>query len=162
MHVTAALLRQKKVAREQELMQPVIDKINKFMELWGAKHGYRFVFGTMAGGNIVMADRKYDVTTKVIQDLNEHYKKAMAGFRKEVGVMYQQREKKAKIYAVKHLRPQAFMGMGKPDVCRIKKMDDVKTTITFMRNKRISRSQLANAQTAGCGFTIVMASHRTR
>lgn len=66
---------QKKVAREQELMQPVIDKINKFMEIWGAQHGYRFVFGTMAGGNIVMADRKYDVTTKVIQDLNEHYKK---------------------------------------------------------------------------------------
>ncbi|HEX2958682.1 MAG TPA: hypothetical protein VHO70_17740 [Chitinispirillaceae bacterium] len=29
-------------------------------------------FGTIAGGNIVMADRKYDVTKKVMQDLNEH------------------------------------------------------------------------------------------
>jgi outer membrane protein len=67
-------IEQKKLTREQELMQPVIEKINKFMEVWGNEHGYQFIFGTMAGGNIVMADRKFDVTNKVIQDLNKHYK----------------------------------------------------------------------------------------
>lgn len=70
----ARIIEQKKITREQELMQPAIDKINKYMEVWGHDHHYDVIFGTMAGGNIIQANKKLDVTMEALHDLNEHYK----------------------------------------------------------------------------------------
>jgi outer membrane protein len=67
-------LQQKVSSREQELMAPVLQKINDFLQIWGHDHHYSMILGTLAGGNIVAADRKLDVTMKVLHDLNEKYK----------------------------------------------------------------------------------------
>jgi len=65
---------QKSMQREQELLQPVIEKINSFMAIWGKKNGYDLILGTMKGGNIVHANTDFNVTEKALRALNEHYK----------------------------------------------------------------------------------------
>jgi len=60
--------------REKELMDPVIKKVNGFLELWGRQHGYDLIFGTMTGGNILQADPKLNLTVSILKDLNEQYK----------------------------------------------------------------------------------------
>jgi outer membrane protein len=62
------------VSKRNEIMQPVVEKINGFLEIWGHEHKYAIIFGTTAGGNIVHADKKYDVTMPVLEAINEHYK----------------------------------------------------------------------------------------
>lgn len=60
--------------KEKELMDPVISKVNSFLDAWGKAHGYDLILGTMSGGNILQANSDLNVTSKVMKDINEHYK----------------------------------------------------------------------------------------
>lgn len=60
--------------KERELMEPVIRKVNAFLDLWGRKNGYDMVLGTLTGGNILQADPDLNVTARVLKDLNAHYR----------------------------------------------------------------------------------------
>jgi outer membrane protein len=62
---------EKSVRRENEVMGPVSQKINTMLEVWGRQHHYDIILGNMGSGNIVRADKKLDVTAKVIADLNK-------------------------------------------------------------------------------------------
>lgn len=66
------------IDKEKELMDPVVRKINSYMDLWGKEHGYTLILGTMSGGNILQADGNYNLTSKILKDLNETYKDAPA------------------------------------------------------------------------------------
>lgn len=60
--------------KEQELILPVIAKMNDFIETWGRKNGYDAIIGSgMQGGVILMVDDRMDLTARVIVDLNELY-----------------------------------------------------------------------------------------
>jgi outer membrane protein len=59
--------------KEQELMNPVIRKMNSYMEIWGKQHGYDLILGTMQGGNILQADTDLNLTSRILKDLNEQY-----------------------------------------------------------------------------------------
>lgn len=60
--------------KEQELMEPVIKKINGYLDIWGKQHGYDLIFGTMTGGNILQANTAFNVTSRVLKDMNDQYK----------------------------------------------------------------------------------------
>jgi outer membrane protein len=60
--------------KERELMDPVIKKINSFLELWGREKGYSLILGTMQGGNILQGDPRYNLTMDILKDLNAHYR----------------------------------------------------------------------------------------
>lgn len=70
----------KKMAEEKdkELMDPVVKKVNSFLDLWGKQHGYDMIFGTMQGGNVLQANGTFNVTAAVLKDMNEHYKDSPA------------------------------------------------------------------------------------
>lgn len=67
-------VKQKAVEKEKELMDPVIRKINSHLDVWGKQHGYDLILGTMSGGNILQANPVFNVTAKVLKDLNETYR----------------------------------------------------------------------------------------
>jgi outer membrane protein len=60
--------------RERLLMEPVLNKLNSYLKIWGADHGYDMIFGALTGGNILQANDAFNVTTKLLIDLNLHYK----------------------------------------------------------------------------------------
>lgn len=62
------------VDKEKQLMDPVIRKINSHLDLWGKQHGFDMIFGTMNGGNILQANSEHNLTTRVLKDLNDHYR----------------------------------------------------------------------------------------
>lgn len=66
-------VKQKAVEKEKELMDPVIRKINSHLDVWGKQHGYDMILGTMSGGNILQANPVFNVTSRVLKDLNETY-----------------------------------------------------------------------------------------
>lgn len=66
-------VKQMAVEKEKQLMDPVIRKINSHLDLWGKRHGYDMIFGTMTGGNILQANARFNVTSAVLDDLNKHY-----------------------------------------------------------------------------------------
>ncbi|MBF0431215.1 MAG: OmpH family outer membrane protein [Fibrobacteria bacterium] len=63
----------KLVESRERLMAPVYEKINRFIEKYARKHGYKFIFGTTTG-NILYADKDADVTNAIIDGLNELYR----------------------------------------------------------------------------------------
>jgi outer membrane protein len=69
-------IQQKAVEREKELMDPVIRKINTFLESWGKEHGFSLILGTMSGGNILQASPKLNLTSEIVKDLNAAYQSA--------------------------------------------------------------------------------------
>ncbi len=66
----------KKMSEEKEksLMEPVVKKMNSFLEVWGRDHGYDMIFGTMNGGNILQANSSMNLTRIILADLNAQYK----------------------------------------------------------------------------------------
>ncbi len=56
--------------RNAELTQPVLDKINSIIARIAQEEEYVYVFDSVAG-NIAYADVKYDLTEKVIEELNK-------------------------------------------------------------------------------------------
>lgn len=56
--------------RREELLQPVFDKINEAIQKVGNDEGYDFIFDSVAG-NILFAQDKYDLTQKVLDELEK-------------------------------------------------------------------------------------------
>ena len=56
--------------REKELSQPLIEKIDAVIRLIALKEGYTFVFDS-AGGLILYAKDGYDLTERVLEELNK-------------------------------------------------------------------------------------------
>ncbi|MCF7808609.1 MAG: OmpH family outer membrane protein [Candidatus Marinimicrobia bacterium] len=56
--------------KQQALADPVLKKINAAIKKVGEDGGYDFIFDTMAG-NILYAKESYDLTEKVIQELQK-------------------------------------------------------------------------------------------
>ena len=54
--------------RQQQLVQPVMDKVNKVIEEIRAEGSYSFIFD-VAGGSIIAADPKLDLTQEVLRRL---------------------------------------------------------------------------------------------
>jgi outer membrane protein len=54
--------------RQQQLVQPVMDKVNQVIEVIRAEGGYAFIFD-VAAGSIIAADPKLDLTQQVIARL---------------------------------------------------------------------------------------------
>jgi len=61
--------------KELELMAPVIEKANNFIQAWRREHKYDLIIGTGAGGVILALDKKFDITNRVVEDLNDAYAK---------------------------------------------------------------------------------------
>ena len=55
--------------KQAELVQPVIDKINKVIQQIGNDEGYDFIFDA-ANGTVLHALPKYDITEQVLEELN--------------------------------------------------------------------------------------------
>lgn len=60
--------------RDQELMTPVIQKFNIFVQQWGKDHGYSMIFGTTSNGNLLQAESASDLTSLLLSELNERYR----------------------------------------------------------------------------------------
>jgi len=56
--------------RRGELMQPVIDQINRIVHQIGEDEDYDFIFDTVAG-NIIHAKERYDITESVLEELEK-------------------------------------------------------------------------------------------
>lgn len=56
--------------RNQELTQPIVEKINRILEDMGKEQGYTMVFD-VANANIVYANKALDLTDVVLAKLNE-------------------------------------------------------------------------------------------
>ena len=56
--------------RNQELMQPIINKVNALLEQVGSDEGYDYILDAASGG-IVHANPEYDLTPRVIELMNE-------------------------------------------------------------------------------------------
>lgn len=54
--------------RQQELVQPVMDKVNKVIEEIRAQESYSLIFD-VAGGSIIAADERLDLTQEVLRRL---------------------------------------------------------------------------------------------
>lgn len=67
-------VKQKAQEKEKELMDPVLRKLNSFLEQWGKQNGYDLIFGTMSGGNILQANSGFNVTTAVLKEINQQYR----------------------------------------------------------------------------------------
>jgi outer membrane protein len=63
-----AAIDQRAGQRQQELVQPVMDKINQVIEVIRAEGGYSLIFDVSAGG-VVAADPGLDLTPEVIRRL---------------------------------------------------------------------------------------------
>ena len=56
--------------RREELMRPVIEKINQVIHRVAEEEEYDFIFDSVAG-NILHADEKHDLTDKVLEELEK-------------------------------------------------------------------------------------------
>lgn len=56
--------------RQEELLQPIFDTINKTIHRIGDEEGYDFIFDSVAG-NILHAKENYDITDKVLKELEK-------------------------------------------------------------------------------------------
>ncbi len=63
-----AAIDQRAAQRQQELVQPVMDKINQVIEVIRGEGSYAIIFD-VAGGGVVAADPTLDLTTEVIRRL---------------------------------------------------------------------------------------------
>lgn len=55
--------------KAQEILKPILDKINAVLEKIGKEGGYDFIFDIQLG--IVYADDQYDLTDKVLEELGK-------------------------------------------------------------------------------------------
>jgi outer membrane protein len=52
----------------------IMKQMNQYVEDYGKANGYAFIYGAEGNGTIMSADNKYDITSKVVQYVNERYK----------------------------------------------------------------------------------------
>ncbi|MCK6602774.1 MAG: OmpH family outer membrane protein [Bacteroidetes bacterium] len=63
-------IQEKAAKREKELMQPVFDALNVYVKDFGKEHGYKIIFGTVSGGNILYGAEGADITAEFIEFVN--------------------------------------------------------------------------------------------
>ena len=56
--------------RKEELLKPILDKINGVIDAYGKRESYDIIFDTVAG-NLVYAKEKYDLTDLILDELNK-------------------------------------------------------------------------------------------
>jgi outer membrane protein len=56
--------------RNRELTQPIVDRINRILEKMSEEEGFSMVFD-IANANIVYAKKEFDLTERVLQELNQ-------------------------------------------------------------------------------------------
>jgi hypothetical protein len=61
--------------KENELLKPVIDRLNSYVRMWAGKHGFDIVIGTGNGGVILSAVEQVNITGRILDDLNKLYGK---------------------------------------------------------------------------------------
>lgn len=63
---------------DQNMTDRYKEQINKqlsqYVKDYGTANGYAYIFGAEGGGSIMSADEKFDITTTVLQYVNERYK----------------------------------------------------------------------------------------
>lgn len=65
-----------KTAREQnDLNKQLFDKLTAFLADYNKEKGFDIVLSTQLGGNVLFAVNGFDITTEVVNRLNEDYKK---------------------------------------------------------------------------------------
>jgi outer membrane protein len=68
-------LRLELAEEEQVMLRQVLNSIMVYLEELQSKYNYQFVFGTTtAGGNVLYADKRLDITKVVVNGLNLNYK----------------------------------------------------------------------------------------
>jgi outer membrane protein len=63
-----AAIDQRAAQRQQELVQPVMDRINQVIEAFRAEQGYSLIFDVSAGG-VVAANPTLDLTSEIVRRL---------------------------------------------------------------------------------------------
>jgi outer membrane protein len=59
---------------EQSMKKQIITSITEFLAPYGKEKGYNYILGNSFGGNILYADKTFDVTQDVLKGLNAKYK----------------------------------------------------------------------------------------
>lgn len=57
----------------------MLDKIEAYLKEYNTDKGYTYIFSYTFGGNLMYADKVHDITTDIINGLNEEYKTADSG-----------------------------------------------------------------------------------
>ena len=66
---------EEKAAKEETiLLEGVFNKINAYIERYGAENGYDVIIGATLSGNILYANKATDVTDEIIKGLNNEYR----------------------------------------------------------------------------------------
>jgi outer membrane protein len=66
-------IQKKSTEEEQRLTQTQVNRINDFLKEYGKEKGYRFILGANGSGNVVYALEALNITTEVLEGLNEEY-----------------------------------------------------------------------------------------
>ena len=66
-------IQEKAMKEEQIATQTVVNQVNDYIKEYGEKHGYDFIYGANGTGNIVYANKDYDITEDVLKGLNDEY-----------------------------------------------------------------------------------------
>jgi outer membrane protein len=65
---------EKEQLEENEKRQKKIwTQLNQYVQEYGAEKNYKLMFGAMGNGNIMYADKNYEITTDVINYINKKY-----------------------------------------------------------------------------------------
>lgn len=52
----------------------VVSKVRKYIKEYGKKNGYSYIYGTGDAATVLYAKDQYDITDKIIKELNDNYK----------------------------------------------------------------------------------------
>lgn len=52
----------------------VVSKVRKYIKEYGKKNGYTYIYGTGDAATILYAKDQYDITDKIVKELNDNYK----------------------------------------------------------------------------------------
>jgi len=69
---TKRLMEQEKAMAEKYQMD-IWKQINQYVEQFGKENNYDFIFGAMGNGNLMYARGSKNITSEVIQFINDHY-----------------------------------------------------------------------------------------
>ena len=69
-----ARVEEQAAAKNEEIMQGVLNQINEYIAQYAEAEGYDIVLGTTTSGNILHSVDRCDITDNIIAGLNEQYK----------------------------------------------------------------------------------------
>lgn len=59
--------------REIELQQEYLDRVDRYLEAYNQTAGYDVILNYQRGGNVLLIDKAFDITSDVLNGLNEQY-----------------------------------------------------------------------------------------